>query len=138
MHRGQSVRTAFQRAGRLVQDSESYLLPIHLCYGLMSLSDPALDTVLDTCGSSASRLQGAINQQLTRLLAVDRGEAVAPPALPQAGGPANKPGKPKKSALLQFGRDLTRLAKEGKLSPVIGRKAEMLRIAQALLQSRKN
>jgi len=95
IHRGQSVRTAFRRAGRLVQDSESYLLPIHLCSGLMSLSDPAFDTVLETCGSSGSRLQGAINQQLARLVAVDRGEGVAPPPIPEANAPANKPGKPK-------------------------------------------
>jgi ATP-dependent Clp protease ATP-binding subunit ClpC len=138
IHRGQSVRTAFRRAGRLVQDSESYLLPIHLCYGLMSLSDPAFDTVLESCGSSGSRLKEAINKQIVRRVVVEPGEGVVPPAIPQAGGPANKPVKPKTSALLQFGRDLTRLAKEGKLSPVIGRKAEMLRVAQALLQNRKN
>jgi Cdc6-like AAA superfamily ATPase len=47
--------------------------------------------------------------------------------------------QPKKpSALSHFGRDLNRLAKNGKLAPVIGRKPEMLRIAQTLLQSRKN
>jgi ATP-dependent Clp protease ATP-binding subunit ClpC len=138
IHRGQSVRTAFRRAGRLVQDSETYLLPIHLCYGLMTLSDPVLDTVLEVCGSTASRLKEAITQQIVRLVAVDRGEGAIPPAIPEANVPANKPGKQKKSALLQFGRDLSHLAKEGKLSPVIGRKAEMLKVAQALLQSRKN
>jgi ATP-dependent Clp protease ATP-binding subunit ClpC len=138
IHRGQSVRTAFRRAGRLVQDSESYLLPIHLCSGLMSLSDFAFDTVLETCGSSGSRLKEAINMQIVRQVAVDPGEGVVPPAIPRADGPANKPGKPKKSALLQFGRDLSHLANEGKLSPLIGRKAEMLKVAQALLQSRKN
>jgi len=50
--------------------------------------------------------------------------------------PEPKPKKP--SILARFGRDLSRLAKAGKLVPVIGRKPEMLRIAQALLQSRKN
>ncbi|MCX6972633.1 MAG: ATP-dependent Clp protease ATP-binding subunit [Verrucomicrobia bacterium] len=47
--------------------------------------------------------------------------------------------KPKRpSALAHFGRDLNRLAKDGKLAPVIGRKPEMLKIAQTLIQSRKN
>jgi ATP-dependent Clp protease ATP-binding subunit ClpC len=138
IHRDQSVRTAFRRAGRLVKDSESYLLPIHLCYGLMSLADPAFGTVLESCGSSDSRLKEAINKQMVRQVAAEPCEGAVPPALPQADGPANKPGKPKKSALLQFGRDLSQIAKEGKLSPVIGRKTEMLRVAQALLQSRKN
>ena len=38
----------------------------------------------------------------------------------------------------KFGRDLTKLAKEGKLSPCIGRKEEIKKIAQILLQKRKN
>ncbi len=139
IHRSQGVRTAFGRAGRLVKDDESYLLPIHLCYGLLSLNDPALDTVLESCGSSAVRVQGAINEHLERLAAVGRGEEGGPqPEAQQGNPPANKPAKAKKTALGQFGRDLSQLAKDGKLSPVIGRKAEMLKIAQALLQTRKN
>lgn len=42
------------------------------------------------------------------------------------------------SALERFGRDLNQLAKAGKLAPLVGPKPEMLRIAQTLLQSRKN
>ena len=52
-----------------------------------------------------------------------------------------KSGKEKeepKSALLQFGRDLTQLAREGKLEPVIGRRDEILRVARILSQKRKS
>lgn len=38
----------------------------------------------------------------------------------------------------RLGRDLTALAREGQLSPVIGRKAEMKTLIQILLRSRKN
>ena len=37
-----------------------------------------------------------------------------------------------------FGRDLTHLAKTGQLEPIVGRKDEIRRLAQVLLQSRKN
>lgn len=44
----------------------------------------------------------------------------------------------KDSALRRFGWDLTKLAAKGALPPLIGRRAEMLKITQILLQSRKN
>ncbi len=48
--------------------------------------------------------------------------------------------KPKKqnSALLKFGRNLTNLAKEKKLDPLIGRKNELNRIIQILTRRKKN
>jgi ATP-dependent Clp protease ATP-binding subunit ClpC len=42
------------------------------------------------------------------------------------------------SALSNFGRDLTKLARDGKLEPVIGRRDEILRVARILSQKRKN
>jgi ATP-dependent Clp protease ATP-binding subunit ClpC len=138
LHRSQDVRTAFRRAGRLVQDDASDLLPIHLCYGLISLSDPTLNEALESCGSNGPRLKEAINQQLVRFVAIDPGVGAGAPAIPQADVSPGKPQKPKKSVLLQFGRDLSQLAKDGKLLSLIGRKAEILQVAQVLLQARKN
>lgn len=40
-------------------------------------------------------------------------------------------------AQVRFGRDLTELAVAGALPPLIGRREEMLKITQILLQSRK-
>ena len=50
------------------------------------------------------------------------------------------PGKSKSGtpALDNFGRDLTKLAKEGKLDPIVGRAKEMDRIAQILSRRKKN
>ncbi len=44
----------------------------------------------------------------------------------------------KYQALEKFGRDLTRLARDGKLDPVIGRDEEIRRIVQVLSRRRKN
>ena len=49
-----------------------------------------------------------------------------------------KKGKSKTPALDSFGRDLTEIAKQGKLDPVIGRAAEIERIIQILCRRQKN
>ncbi len=46
--------------------------------------------------------------------------------------------KSKTPVLDNFGRDLTRLAEEGKLDPVVGRQTEIERIAQILSRRKKN
>ncbi len=53
-------------------------------------------------------------------------------------GTATKSGKSKTPALDSFGRDLTELAKQGKLDPVIGRQMEIERAIQVLCRRQKN
>ena len=53
-------------------------------------------------------------------------------------GEAGKPGVKKGSALEQFGRDLTEMAREGKIDPVIGRSEEIQRVIQILSRRTKN
>ncbi|RXP52290.1 ATP-dependent Clp protease ATP-binding subunit [Lutibacter sp. HS1-25] len=51
----------------------------------------------------------------------------------------NNPQKKSKTPVLDnFGRDLTRLAEEGKLDPVVGRKKEIERVSQILSRRKKN
>ena len=47
-------------------------------------------------------------------------------------------GKESESMLSQFGRDLTKLAKDGKIDPVIGRQKEIERVIQILSRRTKN
>lgn len=47
-------------------------------------------------------------------------------------------GKENESMLSQFGRDLTKLAKDGKIDPVIGRQKEIERVTQILSRRTKN
>ena len=52
---------------------------------------------------------------------------------------SRRPSKPGKTPYIdQFGEDLTEMAKEGKLDPIIGRDAEILRICQILARRKKN
>jgi ATP-dependent Clp protease ATP-binding subunit ClpC len=53
--------------------------------------------------------------------------------------PGNAPQHKSKTPVLDnFGRDLTRLAEEGKLDPVVGRKKEIERVSQILSRRKKN
>ena len=58
------------------------------------------------------------------------------PAAPEAGGEGE--GKTKTPALKAFGRDLTKIAREGGLDPVIGRESEIERVIQILCRRTKN
>ncbi len=55
---------------------------------------------------------------------------------PSSGAKANK--KSKTPVLDNFGRDLTALAEEGKLDPVVGREKEIERVSQILSRRKKN
>jgi ATP-dependent Clp protease ATP-binding subunit ClpC len=53
--------------------------------------------------------------------------------------PANKSNKKSKTPVLDnFGRDLTEMAEEGKLDPVVGREKEIERVSQILSRRKKN
>ena len=76
-------------------------------------------------------------------LGVDR-KRVREETLKLLGGTPSGPGtqereeRPETPALNQFGRDLTQLAREGKLDPVIGREKEIERVIQVLSRRKKN
>jgi ATP-dependent Clp protease ATP-binding subunit ClpC len=55
-------------------------------------------------------------------------------------GSQKKPGdsKSKTPVLDNFGRDLTRMAEDGKLDPIVGREAEIERVSQILSRRKKN
>ncbi len=56
------------------------------------------------------------------------------------GGGAKKPGdsKSKTPVLDNFGRDLTKMAEDGKLDPIVGREKEIERVSQILSRRKKN
>jgi ATP-dependent Clp protease ATP-binding subunit ClpC len=64
------------------------------------------------------------------------GEETAESGDPETGGKTR--GKGKTPALNAFGRDLTKLAREGQLDPVIGRREEIERVIQILSRRTKN
>ena len=64
---------------------------------------------------------------------------MTPPDGQVGGGPAMQtPPEEEQKPLERFGRDLTELAEQGKLDPVIGRDEEIRRVIQVLSRRTKN
>ena len=90
----------------------------------------------DSVGCQLLREKGADLDVLRRCY---NGQIAALQDAAAAGNPldANEPQK-KVSMLARFGRDLTKAAAEGKLPPVIGRRAEILQVIRTLARSTKS
>jgi len=100
----------------------NYIGTEHLLLGLIREGEGVASQVLMNLGLDLNRV---------------RNEVIA---LLGSSGPAPSGGgsKTKTPALDAFGRDLTKLAQDGKLDPVIGRKDEIERVIQILARRTKN
>jgi len=110
--------------------NHNYVGTEHLLLGLLREQDGVAAQVLMNLGL---KLEDVREEVLNLLGAGIEGEE----------SPAGPPGEPKKGksktpALDSFGRDLTELAREGKLDPVIGRRREIERVIQILCRRQKN
>ncbi|MGA2496863.1 MAG: ATP-dependent Clp protease ATP-binding subunit [Tepidisphaeraceae bacterium] len=113
--------------------NHNYVGTEHLLLGLLREHDGVAAQVLMNLGLKLEE----VREEVLNLLGagVESEEGAAGPA------PSEKPGQKKKSqtpALDSFGRDLTELAREGQLDPVIGRKNEIERVIQILCRRQKN
>ncbi len=115
LHRSPASRQVFQRGEQLAAAANSAVRPLHLLAALLEIDKPPWDEALGESGVAA------------KLLAAVR--ARVPEPLPRS--------REGSSILAEFGRDLTQLARAGRLEPVIGRRAEMKALARILLQKRK-
>ncbi|MBI4340893.1 MAG: ATP-dependent Clp protease ATP-binding subunit [Candidatus Omnitrophica bacterium] len=101
----------------------NYIGTEHLLLGLIREGEGVASQVLMNLGLDLNRVR---NEVITLL-------GSSSPA-PQVGSGS----RTKTPALDAFGRDLTQLAREGKLDPVIGRKEEIERVIQILARRTKN
>ena len=107
----------------------NYIGTEHLLLGLLREGEGVAAQVLTGLGLDLNKLRGEIMELL--------GQGIPGPT--QAGtAAAEAKAKSKTPALDTFGRDLTTLAKEGKLDPVVGRKNEIERVIQILSRRTKN
>ena len=109
--------------------NHNYVGTEHLLLGLLREHDGVAAQVLMNLGLKLEE----VREEVLNLLGagVENEESTAP----------EKPGQKSKSktpALDSFGRDLTELAREGQLDPVIGRKDEIERVIQILCRRQKN
>ena len=86
----------------------------------------------------AARLMGTIGVNLQKLYAETLASMGEDPNLVKEDLSRRAGSKKKNSALEQFTRDLTALAAEGKLDPIIGRDTEIRRVIQTLSRRTKN
>ena len=111
--------------------NHNYVGTEHLLLGLLREQEGVAAQVLMNLGLKLEE----VREEVLNLLGAGVEEEGAPPGgLPEAG----KKAKSKTPALDSFGRDLTELARENKLDPVIGRQNEIERVIQVLCRRQKN
>jgi len=109
--------------------NHNYVGTEHLLLGLLREHDGVAAQVLMNLGLKLEE----VREEVLNLLG-----AGVESEEPQAQEKQGQKGKSKTPALDSFGRDLTELAKEGQLDPVIGRKNEIERVIQILCRRQKN
>ncbi|MBL7073208.1 MAG: ATP-dependent Clp protease ATP-binding subunit [Candidatus Omnitrophica bacterium] len=107
----------------------NYIGTEHLLLGLIRETDGVANQVLTNIGLDLK----SVRQEVLNLL----GSSVPGYTIP-SGGDAKRKRKTKTPALDSFGRDLTEMAKNDKLDPVIGRDKEIQRVIQILSRRKKN
>jgi len=112
----------------------SYIGTEHLLLGLLREGDGVAARVLRNLNVEADAVRNEVMKALDPNFLpgeAQREPQAAPPSeAPKEGG--------KMPALRAFGRDLTELARNGKLDPVIGRAEEIQRVIQVLCRRTKN
>ncbi|MEM8756927.1 MAG: ATP-dependent Clp protease ATP-binding subunit [Planctomycetota bacterium] len=121
--------------------NHNYVGTEHLLLGLLREHDGVAAQVLRNLGLKLEE----VREEVLNLLGAsgeegDDGGTMASAGGGDEGGPSarGKGGKSRTPALDSFGRDLTELAKESDLDPVIGREREIERVVQVLCRRTKN
>ena len=112
-----ALDAAQSEAGRLKDD---YVSTEHLLLGLLDEAGPSLKKIFS--------VHGLKRDAVLKALAELRGNQRVTDQQPEG----------KFQALEKYGRDLTALAKQGKIDPVIGRDEEIRRVMQVLTRRTKN
>ncbi|MBC8366842.1 ATP-dependent Clp protease ATP-binding subunit [bacterium] len=101
----------------------NYVGTEHLLLGLIREGEGVAARVLLDLGADRKK----VREEVLKLLGSDGGK-----------GSTSSKGQSETPALDQFGRDLTRMAADGKMDPIIGRDKEIQRIIQILSRRKKN
>lgn len=136
MHRNVASRRLFEEADRLASDAGmATFRPVHLLLALLRADGP-WQQVLAEMGVARERLE-----QVAQSAALTHEPTATLADMQALEEQRREPVQRVASAtplLDQIGRDLTALAREGRLSPVIGRQEEIRSIARVLLQQGRN
>ncbi len=117
---------------------QTYISTEHLLLGLVREGSGVAMEALSRMGVSGDAVRNAVNELIAQSPDA-RGQRQQPTNVRM--DPVMGPGQAQddgKSLLQEFGRNLTQLASEGKLDPVIGRDLEVERVMQVLARRQKN
>jgi ATP-dependent Clp protease ATP-binding subunit ClpC len=120
-----------------LQLGHNYIGTEHILLGLIREGEGVAAQVLVKLGADLSR----VRQQVIQLLSGYQGGAAGkgdPQPAAAGAAPKDDSDKGNSQVLDQFGRNLTQLAREGKLDPMIGRERETERVMQILSRRTKN
>ncbi|HXG41242.1 MAG TPA: ATP-dependent Clp protease ATP-binding subunit [Dehalococcoidia bacterium] len=116
------IELAVDEARRL---GHHYIGTEHLLLGLVREGEGIAAGVLESLGVSLEKVRAEVSRVLSQ-------------SMPQQGGPQASRAPARTPTLDQLGVDLTALARQGKLDPVIGRDREIERVVQILSRRTKN
>jgi ATP-dependent Clp protease ATP-binding subunit ClpC len=130
----QVIEFAVDEARKL---SHSFISTEHLLLGLIRQGDGVAIDVLRQLGLTPERIR---RETLRAVQAEQQNESTGKPqsGSQPAASAVPKKERPKTPALDQLATDLTGLAEQGKLDPVIGRESEIERVIQVLARRTKN
>jgi ATP-dependent Clp protease ATP-binding subunit ClpC len=114
----------------------NYIGTEHILLGLVRENEGVAARILLDFDADSEK----IRNEVIRMLSGPGGRRQGQSSGSGGSGSSGSPGEDKKSSKLldQFGRNLTKLAAEGKLDPVVGRETEIERIMQILSRRTKN
>ncbi len=115
--------------------NHNYVGTEHLLLGLIREQEGVAAQVLMNLGLKLEDVREEVLNLLGHGAEGGEGGGTSERGSPSSGG---KTSKSKTPALDSFGRDLTELARQGKLDPVIGREHEIERVMQILTRRQKN
>ncbi|MCB9920880.1 MAG: ATP-dependent Clp protease ATP-binding subunit [Planctomycetaceae bacterium] len=119
--------------------NHNYVGTEHILLGLLREQEGVAAQVLMNLGLKLEEVREEVLNLLGHGLESEGGERGGREAVgAETGGGSSKSGKSKTPALDSFGRDLSELAKQKKLDPVIGREREIERAIQVLCRRTKN
>jgi ATP-dependent Clp protease ATP-binding subunit ClpC len=113
-----------------LQLGHNYIGTEHILLGLIREGEGVAAQVLQKLGADLNRVRQTVIQLLSGYTG---GKETTP-----GGGPQGEGGPQGSMVLDQFGRNLTQLARDQKLDPVIGREKEIERVMQVLSRRTKN
>src|SRR6266850_3864179 len=126
--RARQVVVLAQREARTL--GHNYIGTEHILLGLVRENEGVAARILLDFDADSEKIRNEVIRMLSGPGGRQRGSG--------SGSGAQGEGKKSSKLLDQFGRNLTKLAAEGKLDPVVGRETEIERIMQILSRRTKN